>query len=114
MSRLAKYSCILLFSVLISAISQVMLKKSALKKYESRIKEYLNPLVIFSYGLFFLCTFISMYSLKVVPLSMAPVLEATSYIYVGVLSYIFLGEKMNKRQILGMALIIIGIVIFAL
>lgn len=44
-------------------------------------KEYLNPLVIIAYILFFGTTFISMYALKVVPLSMAPILEASGYIF---------------------------------
>ena len=48
------YALIVLLGVFISAISQVMLKKSAVKKYDSRIKEYLNPLVIFAYFIFFI------------------------------------------------------------
>lgn len=114
MSELAVYSCIMILSALISSVSQVMLKKSAEKKYESKIKEYLNPFVITAYGLFFGCTLISMYALKVVPLSMAPILEATGYIFVSVLSYIFLKEKMTKKQILGMTVIILGIVIYTI
>ena len=43
------YSCVLLLGVFVSAISQVMLKKSALKQYDSKIKEYMNPLVIIAY-----------------------------------------------------------------
>ncbi len=77
-------------------------------------KEYLNPLVIIAYILFFGTTFISMYALKVVPLSMAPILEASGYIFVAVLSYFFLKEKLTKRQILGMVLIIMGIVVYSL
>ena len=50
------YALIVLLGVFISAISQVMLKKSAVKKYDSRIKEYLNPLVIFAYFIFFIAT----------------------------------------------------------
>lgn len=52
MSELAIYSCILVGSTLISSLSQVMLKKSAQKTYPSKIREYLNPLVIIAYGLF--------------------------------------------------------------
>lgn len=111
MNELVIFSGILIFSTFISSVSQIMLKKSAKKKYESKIKEYLNPLVISAYGLFFLCTLISMYSLKVVPLSMAPLLEATGYIFVGFLSFIFLKEKMTKRQLMGMAVIVIGIIV---
>lgn len=114
MSELAIYSCIMIGSTLISAFSQIMLKKSAQKSYESKIKEYINPLVIIAYGLFFGCTLISVYSLKVVPLSMSPILEASGYIFVAILSYIFFKEKLTKRQLLGMLLIVGGIVIYTL
>ena len=113
MSELMLYSGIMLISILISSVSQIMLKKSAQKKYPSKIKEYLNPMVIIAYGLFFGCTLITMYSFKVVPLGMAPVLESAGYIFVAVLSFIFLKEKLTKRQLLGMALIIIGIVVYS-
>lgn len=114
MSQLAIYSGIMIISTLISSFSQILLKKSAKKTYPSKIKEYLNPLVIIGYGLFFCCTLTSVYCLKVVPLSMSPILEASGYIFVAVLSYIFFKEKLTKKQLVGMALIIIGIVIFTL
>lgn len=114
MSELALYSLIMVSGSLIAAFSQIMLKKSAEKQYESKLKEYLNPLVIIAYILFFGTTFISMYALKVVPLSMAPILEASGYIFVAVLSYIFLKEKLTKKQLVGMALILTGIVVYSL
>ncbi len=114
MSELAVYSLIMIASVLISSVSQIMLKKSAQKQYPSKIKEYLNPLVIIAYILFFGCTLITMYALKVVPLSMSPVIEASGYIFVTVLSFIFLKEKFTRRQVVGMVLIIMGIIIFSL
>lgn len=114
MSELAIYSFILVGSTLISSFSQIMLKKSAQKSYMSKIKEYLNPLVIVAYGLFFGCTLISLYSLKVVPLSMSPILEASGYIFVAILSYIFFKEKLTKKQLVGMALIIGGIIVYTL
>ncbi len=114
MSELAFYSCIMLCSVLVSSVSQIMLKKSAQKSYESKIKEYLNPLVIIAYILFFGCTLVSVYALKVVPISMSPILEASGYIFVAVLSYFFFKEKLTKKQLAGMALIICGIVIYTL
>lgn len=45
MSRLEISVCILLFSVFISSVSQILLKKAADRTYESSLKEYLNPLV---------------------------------------------------------------------
>ena len=114
MNEVAVYIGIFLAGVLISSISQIMLKLSARKKYESKFKEYLNPLVICAYSLFFGCTFVSIFALKVVPLSMAPVLEASGYIFVAVLSRIFLKEKISKKKMLGLAVIIGGILIYAL
>ena len=108
------YSLILLSSVFISSVSQILLKKSAEIKYPSKIREYLNPYVIIGYGLFFGCTIISMFALKVVPLSMSPVLESFGYIFVAVLSFFFLKEKFTKRQLIGTALIIIGVVVYSL
>lgn len=114
MSELTIYSLIMVLSALISAVSQIMLKKSAKKQYPSKLREYLNPLVIIAYGLFVGTTLISIYALKVVPLSMSPILEASGYIFVAVLSYIFLKEKMTRKQLVGMFLILAGIVVYSL
>jgi len=108
------YSCILLAGVFISAVSQVMLKKAASKSYESHLKEYLNPLVIFAYVLFVGTTFLSILAYKGIPLSMGPVLEATSYIYVTFFGVKIFGEKLNTRKLVALAFIIIGIVVYAL
>ena len=76
------YPCILLLGVFLSSVSQVMLKKAALRTYETKLREYLNPLVISAYMIFFGTTFLSIYAYKGIPLSMGPVLESTSYLYV--------------------------------
>lgn len=114
MSRLFIYSLILFGGVVVSAISQIMLKKSARKHYSSVIREYFNPLVITAYGLFFGCTLISLVAMKVVPLSMSPIIEATSYIITPLLSFLILKERMTKKQLVGMVIIVIGILIFVI
>lgn len=108
------YIIILLVSVFISAVSQIILKTAANKTYESAIKEYLNFRVIFSYGLFFLSTILTMIALKKVPLSMQPILESTSYIYVSVMGYLLLKERFSKRKLLGLALILLGIFVYSI
>lgn len=112
--KLMVYVFIFLFSVFISAVSQIMLKKSAQKTYETRLKEYLNPLVIFAYAIFFLSSLVTMMAYKVVPLSMGPILEASGYVFVSVLGYIFLKERISKRKLLGMGVIIGGIILFTI
>ncbi len=108
------YSCVLLFGVFVSAISQVMLKKAALREYSSPIKEYLNPLVIFAYALFVGTTFLSIIAYKGIPLSMGPILEATSYIYVTVFGVLIFKEKITKKKLAALGLILVGIVLFSL
>lgn len=108
------YAGLLLLGIFLSAISQVMLKKAALRQYSSKLREYLNPLVIIAYTIFVGTTFLSIYAYKGIPLSMGPVLEATSYIYVTIFGVTIFKEKLNKRKLVGLALIIAGIIIYSL
>lgn len=103
--------CLFLFSVFISSCSQIILKKSAQVHYETWWREYLNVRVITAYGIFFLSSFLTMFAYKYVPLSMGPMLEACGYIFVTVLGVLVLKEKVGKKKIAGMALIIAGIAI---
>jgi len=109
-----KYICIYIFAVFISSVSQILLKKSALKERQSWLLEYLNPIVILAYGLFFSSTLITIISYKVLPLSLGPVLESSGYLFVMVLSIFFLKEKVSKNRIIGIILIVIGITIFTI
>ena len=103
-----------LFSVLVSSISQIILKKSADKKYDTQLKEYLNPHVIGAYSFFILSTDLTTLVYRGVPLSLGPVLESTGYVYVAILSVLVLKEKMTGKKLLGNILIIIGILVCAL
>ena len=76
------YSLLLIFGVLISTVSQVLLKKSASKEHKGIIREYLNPYVIGAYSLFVIATFITIYAFKGIPLSYGPILEGTGYFFI--------------------------------
>ena len=91
------YSCVLLVGVFVSAISQVLLKKAAMKHYENHLKEYLNPMVIFAYAMFVGTTFLSIIAYRGIPLSMGPILEATSYIYVTVFGRFFMRDLIKRK-----------------
>ena len=112
--ELLLYSGILLFSVFISAVSQVLLKKAAQKKHGSFIKEYLNPIVIVAYIIFFISTLLTILAYKQVPLSMGPILESTSYLYVAIFGATIFKEKFNLGKLVALVLIIAGILIFSL
>ena len=108
------YSLILLGSVLVSAISQVMLKISANREHASTVREYANPLVVGAYALFVLSTLLTVYAYKEVPLSLGPVLEATSYLYVTAFGALIFKERITLPKIIAIGLIILGVLIFAL
>lgn len=107
------YVVVFLISVLVSSVSQVILKTSANEEHDSKIKEILNVKVIFAYGLFFGATLLTMLAYRQVPLSLGVVLETTGYLYVAVLGRLILKEKLDKYKICGNILIVIGIIIFS-
>lgn len=109
-----KYILIFLCSVFISSVSQILLKSSANESHGSALKEYFNIRVIVAYGMFFLSTLITIVAYRYVPLSMGGILEASGYVFVAVLSYVFLHERVGKRKLLGLGLILLGIVVFNL
>lgn len=113
-NELLLYSCLILFGTFISQFSQVALKKSALKPHKSFWAEYLNPAVIGSYCVFFLATLCSVFAYKVVPLSMGPILESTGYIYGTIFGVTVFKEKMTKRKILALGLILCGIAVYSI
>ena len=108
------HALILLLGVFISSISQVLLKKAAMNKSDSLIKEYLNPKVIIAYVLFFASTLLSVLAYRGIPLSLGPVLEATGYFYVTYFGVKIFGEKLGRTKMAALILIISGIVVYAL
>ena len=92
--------------------TQIILKKSASKTYNSIIKEYLNPYVIIGYGLMVLSTVLVVLGLKGVPYKNEPIIESLGYIFVMILSNRILKEKITKKKLIGNLLILIGIIIY--
>lgn len=102
---------IYLVTPLISAVSQLILKKAADDPKHTGLRFYLNAPVIFAYALFFGCMLLNVVALRTLELTVASVLEASGYLYVMLLSCFFLKEKVTLRKLIGNALIIAGIVL---
>lgn len=102
---------IYLVTPLISAISQLMLKKAADDPSRTGIRFYLNARVIAAYALFFGCMLLNIVALQTLDLTVAGVLEASGYLYVMVLSHLFLKEKISRRKLIGNLVIVAGIVL---
>lgn len=111
MSELTLYILVAVGSVFVSSISQMMLKLSANKVYKSKMEEYLNPLVIGAYVLFLGSTLVMVFAYRVLPLSLGPIIEALGYVFVAVIGFVILREKVTRKKALGMVLIIAGVII---
>lgn len=97
--------------VFLSSCSQILLKKSAQKGHTSKIAEMLNKQVIFAYGVFFVSVIINVVALgHGVKVKDLPILEALGYIFVPILSYIFIKEKITKRCATAIMMILGGII----
>ena len=107
-----KYVFLLILAVLVSSISQIILKKSSSKTYKLIIKEYLNVYVITGYGLMVLSTVLVVLGLKGVPYKNEPIIESLGYLFVMILSNRLLGEKITKKKFLGNVLILVGIAVY--
>ena len=55
-----------------------------------------------------------MLAYKGIPLSLGPVLEATSYLYVTVFGVTIFREKFGAKKIIALALIVAGILVYSL
>jgi len=101
-----------ILSVMIASFSQVLLKKGAMKTYDSFIKEYLNFWVITGYLMMFLSLFMTMLVYRGVAFMNVPVLEAIGFVLVPILSYFFFKEALTRKKIIGIAGILAGIIIY--
>lgn len=113
MNKFVLFAILYIFSVFVSSVSQILLKKSANKQYKNWIEEYTNPKVIIAYTMFFGATLITVCALKYIPVSMGAVFESTGYVFVAILGRLFLNEHIVKRKILGLFIIMCGVIIFS-
>lgn len=104
----------MLLSVFLSTISQVMLKKSAKKQHDAWWKEYLNSWVISAYALYIVTTLLAILAYRVIPLSMGIILNATGYFYMAFFGVKLFGEKLTRKRMIALLLLVCGIVIYAL
>ena len=107
------YYLIVVIGVFACSASQILLKKSATIEYRSAIFELLNWRVMMAYGIMFVSLVTNIYAMSNgVQLKDMPVLEALGYVFVPMLSFFFLQERIDQRSLLSIVLVVIGIVVF--
>lgn len=98
-------------AVIIASASQVLLKKKASKAPKNFFKKFLNGPVILSYLLLFLSMALNSLALREMDMTVLPCITATSFLWIMVLSAIFLGEKPTRRKVIGIVMILVGVVV---
>lgn len=103
------YLVLFILSILIASFSQIILKKGASKK-----NIYINRYTIIGYGFMLLSTILTLVGYKGTSLTMSGILQSLSFVFVPLFSFLFLKEKVNKKTMLGIAVIIVGIIVFSI
>lgn len=101
-------------SVVVASLSQILLKKSALKTYASFWREYLNFYVIVGYAMMVASTLLTVFAYRGVDYKNGPVIDSLGFLLVMVWSRIVFGEKITPKKVFGNLLILLGILVFYL
>src|SRR5699024_8457541 len=108
------YMLLMFAGTFFTAVSQILLKISAGKTYRHPIFEYLNWRVITAYGIFFGVLLLNTYAYTQVDMKYGPVIDTFTYVFVLLLSWLILKEKITKGKLIGNLIIILGVVIYTL
>ena len=108
--------CLAFLAILLTGISQVLLKYGARggTKNASFLAPYLNVSTISAYGILLIITVISVLVLREIPLKIYYAIASLNLVVVVGLSWGVLKERVTKKMILGIVLIVLGIVVFNL
>lgn len=109
-----KYMMLMVVCTAFSAISQILLKQSANQEHGNILREYLNWRVITAYLIFGLVLLANTYAYTQVEMKYGPVLDTITYIFVLLLSWIVLREKITKGKLIGNLIIVAGVLIYTL
>ncbi len=112
MVEMIKYIVVGIISVVLSCVSQMLLKVSANKKWNTRVREYLNMFVISAYFLLGACMLLTIYMYRGMEFKYGAIIESLSYVIIMIMGKLFFDEPFTQKKILGNVLIILGIFIF--
>lgn len=101
------------FAAFIAVVAQLFLKTEADAEHKSFLSKFLNIRVILSYGIMMVSMLLNVVAQQQVSLKVYPIMDASGFLWVPLLSFIFLKEKISKRRLLAIGLVFIGIIVFS-
>lgn len=106
------YFGIYVCSVTLAAVSQILLKKSAMREHDGFLKEYLNPYVIGGYGLTGISMLLTIFAFRGMEYKNGPIIESLGFVLVMIFGLFVFHEKLTKKKLIGTILILFGIYIY--
>ena len=109
------YYLLVLLGVFACSCSQLLLKDSAVKHKGTLVHSIFNVKVILSYSIFFGSILINIIAFKQgVEVKDIPIIESLGYVFVPILSSLFLKETVSKRTLISILIILSGVFVFYL
>ncbi len=109
-----KYFITAIFSGVLSAFSQILLKKGSAINRKTIWEEYFNAYVIAGYAIMVICMLLTVVAFAGIPFKYAGVLESLGYIYIMLFSRLLLNEKITGKKAIGNIVIVTGVMIFSM
>ncbi len=109
-----KFMLLMLAGTFFSSVSQLLLKQSANQEYRHPIFEYLNWRVIVAYTIFVGVLLLNTYAYTRVDMKYGAVIDTFGYVFVMLLSYFILKERMTRRRVIGNLIIMAGVFVYTL
>jgi len=109
-----KYYLAACMGVLLTAISQLLMKQGARKLRKSALRLYFNIYMLTAYFTLVVVTLLNLYAYREIPLKIGLMLAPVALILVGVLSSWLLKERLTRVQIFGAFVILMGVTVFNL
>lgn len=107
------YIAIVILSVFAAACAQMLLKQGARMKYTTWWRQYINVWVIGGYAIMACSLVLNIFCMSQgVQVKEVSVIESLSYLFVPALAFFLFKERLTKRKLCAITIIICGIIIF--
>ena len=73
-----------------------------------------HPYLIVGYALFVGCTMLTMIAYRGIPMNLGAILETAGYVYVTIFGITLFHERMSKRKVCALVLILTGIMVYTI
>lgn len=101
--------CLLTFVSILTAFGHLFTKQTAQKNL-TMVKKFQQPRFIFGVGLFLLCPILSSIAAKHVDFTILYGMTALNFIFTFLMSFLFLGEKIDIHKIISICFIVSGLI----